>query len=108
MHSKLPDAEAFQDWGVEVVLPAIRERGEYIPARPKEIAVDTDALIAMVKRLELAEDRVDAFRPRVAYGTISEITGERRTSLVPAFFRSFRQRIIRELDECQVRLFDFR
>lgn len=58
-------------------------------------------------RRMLAEDRVEAFRPRMPYGTPSKINGQPRTSLVAAYFRHFRNGVIRDLDEYQRRLFDF-
>lgn len=115
MRSKLPHAEAFQDWVVEEVLPAIRKHGGYLtPAaqeearrNPESIYQLAEALIEERERRQLAEDRVEVFRPREPYGTPSRINGEPRTSLVPAFFRSLRNRMIREIDEYQRRLFDF-
>ena len=36
MRSKMPEAEAFQDWVTEEVLPSIRKRGAYIAGQPSE------------------------------------------------------------------------
>ncbi len=93
MHSKLPEAEAFQDWVVEEVLPAIRERGEYVPAQTREVAVDVNSLIALVDRLRLADECLDLIKPRTPIGTISKTTGRPRNKIVPAYPRSDRTTI---------------
>lgn len=115
LRSKLPQAEAFQDWIVEEVLPAIRKHGGYLtPAKqeeyrrnPESVYELAEALIEGRQRRELAEDRVDAFRPRTPYGTPSRINGRPRVSLVSAFFRTLKRNVIKEIDEYQRRLFDF-
>lgn len=66
MRSKLPEAERFQDWVVEEVLPAIRKSGGYMVARKDESDIDILAraiLIAndtierqKIKLIELAKD----------------------------------------------------
>ena len=48
MHSKLPDAEEFQDWICEEVLPSIRETGGYLDPDRKEVrAMITESRTAL-------------------------------------------------------------
>ena len=110
MHSNLPHAEAFQDWVFEEVLPTIRKHGGYQVGErrePRDIYEYAEALLEERDRRQLAEDRVEAFRPRTPYGEISRQTGLPRTRLTPAYFRSLKGEICRRLDEVQMRLFDF-
>lgn len=88
--SRKPEAKEFKRWVTHIVLPAIRERGEYAPSRQKEVAVDVDALIALVDRLKLADECLDLVKPRTPLGTISKITGRPRNRIVPAYPRSDR------------------
>ena len=54
MRSKLPDAEKFQDWVCEEVLPSIRKTGGYVVAREE----DTPEVI-MARALFVAKDAID-------------------------------------------------
>lgn len=81
MRSKLPDAERFQDWVVEEVLPAIRRHGGYLtPARLEEVLLNPDTIIQLAsdlkaereKRLAL-EARAEADRPKVVFAESIEV-----------------------------------
>ena len=57
MRSNLPDAERFQDWVVEEVLPSIRKTGGYLATKPDdtpEVIMARAVLVAQdtIKRLE--------------------------------------------------------
>lgn len=60
--SRKKEAEAFQDWVVEEVLPAIRKTGGYIPADEGESEADI-----MAKALLIAQRQIEAQRVRAEY-----------------------------------------
>lgn len=60
--SRKKEAEAFQDWVVEEVLPAIRKTGGYIPANEGESETDI-----MAKALLIAQKQIEAQRVRAEY-----------------------------------------
>lgn len=60
--SRKKEAEAFQDWVVEEVLPAIRKTGGYIPANEGESEIDI-----MAKALLIAQRQIEAQRVRAEY-----------------------------------------
>lgn len=67
MRSKLPDAEKFQDWICEEVLPSIRKHGGYLtPDKVAEALLNPDTLIQLATSLKheqeqrrLAESKAD-------------------------------------------------
>lgn len=60
LRSKLPQAEAFQDWVVEEILPAIRKDGGYIKASPD----DTDELI-MAKAILIGDATIKRLKAQI-------------------------------------------
>lgn len=63
MRSKLPQAEQFQDWVCEEVLPTIRKHGAYLTEqRVEEVLTDPDTIIKIATQLK--EER--AARQRLA------------------------------------------
>lgn len=60
--SRKKEAEAFQDWVVEEVLPTIRKTGGYIPANEGEGEADI-----MAKALLIAQRQIEAQRVRAEY-----------------------------------------
>lgn len=60
--SRKKEAEAFQDWVVEEVLPTIRKTGGYIPANEGESEIDI-----MAKALLIAQRQIEAQRVRAEY-----------------------------------------
>ena len=60
--SRKKEAEAFQDWVVEEVLPAIRKTGGYIPANEGESEAEI-----MAKALLIAQRQIEAQRIRAEY-----------------------------------------
>lgn len=60
MRSNLPDAEKFQDWVCDEVLPAIRKHGGYIVANENDTADElmARALIVAQRTLERREERI--------------------------------------------------
>lgn len=60
--SRKKEAEAFQDWVVEEVLPTIRKTGGYIPTNEGESDADI-----MAKALLIAQRQIEAQRVRAEY-----------------------------------------
>ena len=57
MRSKLPQAEAFQDWVCEDVLPSIRKHGAYLtPETVIQMFRNPDALIQLLTTLKSLQD----------------------------------------------------
>lgn len=69
MRSKLPEAEAFEEWVVSEVLPAIRENGSYGMQVPKSLP---EALRLAAEQAEKIEQMKDAV---VAYDRIATADG---------------------------------
>ncbi|MDR1339209.1 MAG: phage antirepressor KilAC domain-containing protein [Prevotellaceae bacterium] len=76
MHSHLPDAEKFQDWIFDEVLPSIRKTGGYILSG----ADDTPELI-MARALQVAQETINRHKQRVQMleGQNELLTDEVRT-----------------------------
>lgn len=60
MRSKLPEAEQFQDWVCDEVLPAIRKTGGYVASKPE----DTPEII-MARGLMAAKDAIDRLKAQL-------------------------------------------
>lgn len=62
MHSKLPSAEAFQDWVMDEVLPSIRKHGAYMtPATLESMLEDPLAFRSLLdKMIDERQRRIDA------------------------------------------------
>lgn len=79
MRSKLPDAEKFQDWVVEEVLPSIRRDGGYIAASPEETPEQI-----MARALIIAQKTIESHKQKVQMleGEVGTLQAERKI-LVP-------------------------
>lgn len=81
MRSNLKDAERFQDWVVEEVLPAIRRHGAYLtPAKLEEALLNPDTLIRLATDLKaerekraVLEAQAEADRPKVVFAESIEV-----------------------------------
>ena len=64
MRSKLPEAEKFQDWVCEEVLPAIRKHGGYLSAQKiEEVLTNPDTIIQLAQNLKKEQQkRIEAER----------------------------------------------
>lgn len=91
MRSKLPDAEKFQDWVCEEVLPSIRKHGAYMTQSTIEKALtDPDTLIQLAQTLkeerrqrELAQKQLEYQAPIVQYANevLSSTSGHTATTI---------------------------
>ena len=79
MRSKLPDAEKFQDWVVEEVLPSIRKTGGYIEADDSDSDEDilAKAILIAQRTIEDKNKKIKELEERVAKdASIVEYTNE--------------------------------
>lgn len=75
MKYQLPDAEKFQDWVCEDVLPSIRKHGAYItPQKIEEALLNPDIIIQLATNLKeeqqkriSAETQIEAQKPKVLF-----------------------------------------
>lgn len=91
MRSKLPDAEKFQDWVCEEVLPSIRKHGAYMTQSTIEKALtDPDTLIQLAQILkeerrqrELAQKQLEYQAPVIKYANevLSSTSGHTATTI---------------------------
>ena len=63
MRSKLPDAEKFQDWVCEEVLPSLRKHGGYLtPEKIEEVLLNPDTIIRLATQLKLVNEEKEIER----------------------------------------------
>lgn len=98
MKSKLPDAEKFQDWVCEEVLPSIRKHGGYITAQqndtPEEIMaraliVAQETLKRKEQRLIEAESKIQQDAPKVLFA--DAISTSQRSCLIAELAKILQQ-----------------
>lgn len=88
MRSNLPDAEKFQDWVCDDVLPAIRKHGVYAtPQTIDNLLADPDNAIKVFQALkeerqlrQIAEAKIEADAPKVLFA--EAVTGSKSTCLI--------------------------
>jgi len=81
MRSNLPDAERFQDWLVEEVIPAIRRHGAYLtPDMTEKVLSDPDTIIRLATDLKAEREKrkalevqAEADRPKVVFAESIEV-----------------------------------
>lgn len=89
LSSKKPEARAFKRWVTTEVLPTIRKTGGYLMQKPAMSYPESLRRLAdAVERGDKTMEALSIIAPRRAFGSISELTGQPRTRLVPAYFRS--------------------
>lgn len=65
-HSKLPDAQNFEKWVFEEVLPTIRNHGAYLtPKKIEEVLSDPDTIIQLATNLKREQERRRALENKV-------------------------------------------
>lgn len=88
MRSNLPDAEKFQDWVCDEVLPTIRKHGVYAtPQTIDNLLADPDNAIKVFQTLkeerqlrQIAEAKIEADAPKVLFA--EAVTGSKSTCLI--------------------------
>ena len=101
-NSKLPEAEKFEAWVVDEVLPSIRKHGMYAtPATIEDMLADPDIMINALMRLKeeraaraKAEAEIEAQRPVAALGKAIE-TAE--GDLTPSAFGKILSKTIKDM-----------
>lgn len=73
-HSKLPEAEKFEKWVFDEILPSIRKTGGYIAGEEKlsEDELIAKALVMVNKKLELKEKQLQEQKPKVLFANSVE------------------------------------
>lgn len=98
MKSKLPDAEKFQDWVCDEVLPSIRKHGGYITAHqndtPEEIMaraliVAQETLKRKEQRLIEAESKIQQDAPKVLFA--DAVSTSQRSCLIAELAKILQQ-----------------
>lgn len=66
INSKLPDAQNFEKWVFEEVLPTIRNHGAYLtPQKIEEVLTDPDTIIQLATNLKREQERRRALETKV-------------------------------------------
>ncbi|MCI8309066.1 MAG: phage repressor protein/antirepressor Ant [Clostridia bacterium] len=73
-HSKLPEAEKFEKWVFDEILPSIRKTGGYIAGEENlsEDELIAKALVMVNKKLELKEKQLQEQKPKVLFANSVE------------------------------------
>ena len=68
LQSRKPEAEGFQNWVVEDVLPSVRKTGMYMYTDlAKKILDDSEIFMNFAKEKELLEKKIEEAKPKVEY-----------------------------------------
>ena len=77
-NSKLPDAEKFERWVFDEVLPSIRKHGGYLtPEKIEEVLLNPDTIISLANQLKDEQAKVKELTPKAgAWETFCESSGD--------------------------------
>ena len=77
-NSKLPDAEKFERWVFDEVLPSIRKHGGYLtPEKIEEVLLNPDTIISLANQLKDEQAKVKELTPKAgAWETFCESPGD--------------------------------
>ena len=77
-NSKLPDAEKFERWVFDEVLPSIRKHGGYLtPEKIEEVLLNPDTIISLANQLKDEQAKVKELTPKAgAWKTFCESSGD--------------------------------
>lgn len=97
MRSNLPDAEKFQDWVCDEVLPTIRKHGVYAtPQTIDNLLADPDNAIKVFQTLkeerqlrQIAEAKIEADAPKVLFA--DAVVGSKSTCLIGELAKTISQ-----------------
>lgn len=99
MRSKLPAAEAFEEWVVGTVLPSIRRTGAYsAPSRPLTAVEALERALAQARKAEVLEKQVEILKPSTEFGEQSKATNSPRVILIGGYYRSGKGRVEKALE----------
>ena len=66
-HSKLPEAQKFESWVFDEILPSIRKSGSYTMELPHDYLSALEALVTTEKARQLAESQVKLMQPKADF-----------------------------------------
>ena len=67
-HSKLPEAQKFESWVFDEVLPSVRSHGAYMtPDTIEKVLMNPDTIIELATRLKAEQAKVAALAPKGEY-----------------------------------------
>ena len=77
-NSKLPDAEKFERWVLDEVLPSIRKHGGYLtPEKIEEVLLNPDTIISLANQLKDEQAKVKELTPKAgAWETFCGSSGD--------------------------------
>jgi len=77
-NSKLPDAEKFERWVFDEVLPSIRKHGGYLtPEKIEEVLLNPDTIISLANQLKDEQAKVKELTPKAgAWETFCRSSGD--------------------------------
>lgn len=77
-NSKLPDADKFERWVFDEVLPSIRKHGEYLtPEKIEEVLLNPDTIISLANQLKDEQAKVKELTPKAgAWETFCGSSGD--------------------------------
>lgn len=97
MRSKIPKAEAFQEWVTSEVLPAIRKHGGYLsPEKIEEVLSDPDTIIKLATTLKKeqakrreAEAKLEKAKPKMIFA--DAVSASEQTILIGELAKLIKQ-----------------
>jgi len=89
LRSKAPNAEAFQDWVCEEVLPAIRRKGAYsVGDMPQTYPEAMRMLGELLMQGKTQQEALSIVWPKGNFGEVSDATGKPKTRLIAGHYRT--------------------
>ena len=89
-NSKLPDAEKFERWVFDEVLPSIRKHGGYLtPEKIEEVLLNPDTIISLANQLKDEQAKVKELTPKAgAWETFCGSSGDMSVADIAKAFKA--------------------
>jgi len=89
LRSKAPNAEAFQNWVCEEILPAIRRKGSYsVGDLPQTYPEAMQMLGELLMQGKTQQEALSIVWPKGNFGEVSDATGKPKTRLIAGHYRT--------------------